>query len=212
MKPKEEKPTPKKASTKVSTKASTKAPNNKKFDIASLFTLQSLTIVTVFLFLIFVATQVISLNNKVEAIVTLAPQEMQEQVYTDQEPLNTRVPYLPTATHYVIDPFKTPITYNYEEFVYTTFEIKNRGGSPLLACPYRWISVRDAPTINSNVVGCLPPYSKWNVEVRVDGSSVLVREENGSVWGVLAMQPDHWIALKYCSATSCTEFTNWHEK
>jgi hypothetical protein len=186
------------------TKIEEKAPIKKTFQISDLSTLQSLTIVMVFLFLMFMAQQMTSLNNKVEEFGI--PQDQQAM----QEPLSTAAPYKPTATMAVVDPDKTPFVINYEPFIYTGFEMKYRGGSPLSSCPYRWVSVRDTPSIYGNVVGCLAPYSKWNVETVVNGQDALVYE-NGNVWGVLAMQSEDrsgkkWIALKY----NGTEFTNWH--
>jgi len=110
----------------------------------------------------------------------------------------------PTATMAIAN--KTPLAINYEDFIYTTFEMRFRGGSETASCPYRWVSVRATPSTSGAVIGCLAPYSKWNVETWIESVDALVYE-GGNVWGRLAMQ-EGYVALK---TSNQVYYTNWHE-
>lgn len=161
--------------------------------------------VLLIIYLAIVGQRLASVSNDVDAISTEQVQMQAEE----QVVLNTAAPYKPTAT---MADFAnaTPISLKYEEFTTTKFEVKSRGGSPLSSCPYRWVSVKDNPSTSGIIVGCLPPYSTIRIETHIDGVDVLFRE-NGNVWGLLAGQTDHWIALKTTSSTGVvTYYTNWY--
>lgn len=155
------------------------------------------------IYLMFLSWQVAHNANRVDEIAN-----QQEGVAYEAEGviLPTQGVAKPTATQIVIDPNKTPITLNADLFVYDDFEILFRGGSATAQCPYRWVSVRDQASIYGNVVGCLAPYSVWNIEKPYVNDGL-------NVWGCVAMQVEDrtchkWIALKYAGVY----FTNWHEQ
>jgi hypothetical protein len=195
MKKTTEKPNEKTAVRKV--KVEKEAPSLRSKAIA-LITPSNVIALLFFAFLIFLSFQIANTKKAVTEYTNLNASEQ------DMVPLNTQAPYKATPTNVIADPNKTPVNINYEEFIYTGFEIRFRGGSPTSACPYRWVSVRNKPSISGDVIACLPPYSNWNIEVRVQNVDALVYEGN-NVWGLLSMQKDKWIALKYGD----TYFTNW---
>jgi hypothetical protein len=107
----------------------------------------------------------------------------------------------PSLTPY-FEPRETPLTGSYDVFVYTGFEIANRGGTSW-ACPYRSVSIRNAPSINGAVVGCMFPGEIWNFE------QPYVYEGN-NIWACVAMQVNNGLCTKYIALKyNSTYFTNW---
>ena len=168
-------------------------------------------------FIIFLLTLAQKVASNGAALDRLETQQAEVVYPQDMEAegviLNTAAPYMPTATVDVYDPtIEPPLLLNFQEFTATKYEVKARPGASAMAqCPYRWVSVKDAP--NGNIIGCLTPYSVWNIDTVIDQQESLYRE-NGNVWAILSGQPGHWVALATTNPSTgmVTYYFNWNGK